>query len=248
MKGGKELDGEVQQLLDRSRRGDEQAREELIVSQRGFIHQVASRYCRRTLDWANDDELSVSLIAFNEAVDSYDPAFGTTFASHATTVIQHRLVDWFRRQPQVRALSLDAAATSDEEPAAALEAGAATAVYAEEQDALDRADDLLRYDQALQRYGTSLQELGLICPKHRDTRASLQEAAGLLASDTALMRQLLHSRQLPIRELQLRSGLSRKVLETGRKYVIAVALILAGDEFSHLKSFVAIHPEGGEAR
>ncbi|MHB9143953.1 MAG: RNA polymerase sigma factor SigI [Symbiobacteriia bacterium] len=240
------MDGEVLDLLDRARGGDERAREELIATHRGFIHQVASRYCRRSLSWENDDELSVSLLAFNEAVNSYDPALGTSFLSHASTVIHHRLVDWFRRQPSVPVLSLDAAAASDEDSAAMLEVGPATAAYQEEQEALDRVDDLLRYDQALQRYGTSLEELGHICPKHRDTRASLQGAAALLAAEANLMRQLLRSQQLPIRELQQRAGLSRKVLETGRKYVIAVALILWGDEFSHLKSFIHVDPEGGE--
>ena len=228
-------------LLGRSRSGDERAREELIEQHRGFIRQAAARVCRRPLDWHNDDELSVGLLAFNEAIDSYDPSAGKSFLGYAGVVIHNRLVDWFRRQPKVAALSLDAALTDEEgeEGAAApLEAGPAMDEYQRDREMADRADDLIRYDQALHRYGTSLVELGSVCPRHRDTRESLQRAGALLAADPALMQSLTRTGQIPMKQLESLTGLSRKVLETGRKYIIAVALILGTDEFSHLKSFL----------
>lgn len=242
------MDTVIMDLLRNSQSGDEQAREELISRHRAFIRQAASRVCRRPLDWHNDDELSVSLLAFNEAIDTFNPAAGKSFLGYAGVVIHHRLVDWFRRQPAQAPLSLDAAATDeegDEGALAPLEAGPAMSAYQKQEEMADRADDLARYDLALQRYGTSLAELGAICPRHRDARLSLQRAAARLAADADLMRSLTRTGQLPIKQLQGVSGLSRKVLETGRKYIIAVALILWNDEFGHLKSFIQL-PAGSQ--
>ena len=53
------------------------------------------------------------------------------------------------------------------------------------------------------------------------------------------MQFLLARRQLPIAELALRAGASRKMLETWRRYLIAVTLILSGD-YEHLREFVRI--------
>lgn len=239
------MDTVLMDLLRHSQNGDEQAREELISRHRAFIRQAASRVCRRPLDWHNDDELSVGLLAFNEAIDTFNPEAGRSFLGYASVVIHHRLVDWFRRQPAQAPLSLDAAALDeegDEGAAAPLEAGPAMAAYQEQGDMADRADDLARYDLALRQYGTSLAELGVICPRHRDARRSLQRAAARLAADADLMRSLTRTGQLPIKQLQGVSGLSRKVLETGRKYVIAVALILGTDDYTHLKGFIQLEP------
>ncbi|MGE5590122.1 MAG: sigma factor [Bacillota bacterium] len=241
------MDTVLMDLLRHSQDGDEQAREELISRHRAFIRQAASRVCRRPLDWHNDDELSVSLLAFNEAIDTFNPEAGRSFLGHASMVIHHRLVDWFRRQPAQAPLLLDGAVPDeegDDGAIAPLEAGPAASAYREQEDMADRADDLARYDLALRRYGTSLAELGVICPRHRDTRLSLQRAAARLASDAALMRSLTRKGQLPIKQLQGVTGLSRKVLETGRKYIIAVALILGTDDYTHLKGFIKLEPTG----
>ena len=51
----------------------------------------------------------------------------------------------------------------------------------------------------------------------------------MLLEHPPLMEKLRASKMLPIRELSLASGVSRKVIERHRKYIIACAEILSGD-------------------
>lgn len=55
-------------LVIRAQKGDAIAREEILESYRDFAAAIASRKAGRPLDPRNDDELSVSLLALNEAL------------------------------------------------------------------------------------------------------------------------------------------------------------------------------------
>src|SRR5665648_734158 len=86
--------------------GDPLMREELIRSHKEFIAKVSSKVCRRYLSWDNDDELSIALLGFNEAIDSFDPHGGASFHSFVQMVIRRRLVDYFRQEGKHQHLSL----------------------------------------------------------------------------------------------------------------------------------------------
>lgn len=47
-------------------------REKFIEENRDFVYKIASSICKRRLSWQNDDELSIALIAFNKAIETYD--------------------------------------------------------------------------------------------------------------------------------------------------------------------------------
>ncbi|MDO9574043.1 MAG: RNA polymerase sigma-I factor, partial [Candidatus Contubernalis sp.] len=80
-------------------------------------------------------------------------------------------------------------------------------------------------------------------PKHKGTRKTLQKAAGVLSSKNELMSYLHKHHKLPQGELCRLVGITPRVLEKGRTYVIALALLLSGDEFPPLKSYVKILTE-----
>ena len=58
----------------------------------------ASNCCRKYLVLGRDDEASIAMIAFNEAIDSFDSTGGASFLSFAEIVVKRRMVDYFRRQ------------------------------------------------------------------------------------------------------------------------------------------------------
>ncbi|MBC2723939.1 MAG: hypothetical protein HGJ97_14860 [Desulfosporosinus sp.] len=60
------------------------------------------------------------------------------------------------------------------------------------------------------------------------------------------MAHLQKHRLLPIKELELLTGIKRKVLEKGRKYLIALALILSEPDFYPLKIFMQLPEEPGK--
>ncbi len=223
---------ELSAAVQRARR-DARQRERLIAQHRDFVARVASLYARRKLDWRNDDELSVALMAFDEAIDTYDPARGE-FHAFAGLVIRRRLADHFRREQRA---PRPWATGEGVEPAE--DAGRAWEAYQAQQEVLERADELERYRSALAEYGLSLRELAAASPKHRDTKATLVRVARFLAADPALREQLERTRRLPLRALCKKARVSRKVLESGRKYVIGLAIILIRPEFEHLRSHLS---------
>ena len=69
----------VTELIKRARHNDHTARETLILQHKTLITSLAAAICKRSLHWDNDDELSITLIAFNEAIDNYDETKGLSF-------------------------------------------------------------------------------------------------------------------------------------------------------------------------
>ena len=100
---------------------------------------------------------------------------------------------------------------------------------------LERLDG---YCRALAEYGIELEALADAAPKHRDARESAKQVARLMASDERMRTYMTERKQLPLRELETRSGMGRKSLERHRKYIIAITLILIGD-FEQLHGYVS---------
>jgi len=230
-------------LVIRAKKQDDLAREELIHRYRPQIRAIASGICGRSLDWSNDDELSVSLIAFNEAIDTYDENKGMSFLNYARMLIHRRLVDHFRREARFRHASLDA--PDAEAEFSRYEAAQAWTRYQAEEDAREQGEMVARYNEALRDYGITLDDLLVVSPKHQDTKHTLMRVAQDLVSQPALMGRLREHRQLPIKELMLLTGVSRKVLETGRKYIIALALVLSDDEFLPIRQLIRFPQKEG---
>ena len=75
---------------------DEQALNNLIETQKSWILKVCSDVTHRYIT-DSDDEWSTALLAFHEAVQSYDESKGT-FLAFASVVIRRRLLDDIRSQ------------------------------------------------------------------------------------------------------------------------------------------------------
>lgn len=238
---------EVAELQHRAAFGDAHARERLIRSHRKFILWAANRSCRRHIDPERDDEWSVALIAFNEAIDTFREGGGAGFLSHARLVIGRRLVDYFRQNGKQEWLPLDEALEDEEgrQQRCWAEEQAAWDRYRRDTEVAERAEEIGRYASDLAGFGLDMDDLEQACPTHRDTRLELLRIAAALAAEPRLMGFLRARRQLPIRELMASTGASRKILETWRRYIIAVAVILGGD-YDHLREFVRLpSSEGG---
>lgn len=209
----------LSRLVAEARDGNRQAREELLAFHRPFVMKIASRLSGRPLHWENDDELSVALLAFNEALDRYEGRQGATFLTYATTVIRYRLIDHFRRQARsVQTIPL-AAALEDDLPTAPAEVQEAWARFEAHQEEIRTAEEIDLFTAQLGQYGITLADLVSSSPRHRDTKSTLLRVVRLLLSDPELLAYLHRRRQLPIQELEALAGVSRKVLESGRRYI-----------------------------
>ena len=232
----------LRDTLISSKNGDALAREELISSHKLFIAKVSSKICHRYLSWDNDDELSIALLAFNEAIDNFDPHGGASFYSFVQMVIRRRLVDYFRKEGKHQHLSLSPM-DSESEELSRYDLDASQDQFQGNENQTVFAEVVENYVRVLCTYKVTLDDLVKVSPKHKDSKETLLRAALALSNNPHHMEHLKTHKLLPIKELELLTGLKRKVLEKGRKYLIALVLILSEPEFYPLKTFMQ-DPEG----
>jgi RNA polymerase sigma factor len=213
---------------------------------RPFVREVASACCRRPLHWGNDDELSVALLALDEAITTFREDAGRQFPNHARQVIAHRLIDFFRKQSRHQHLSLDAMLqASEQETSTALEATRSWDLFRAQEERRQRQAEIVEYSRILGTYGLSLTVLKEHCPKHKDTRQQLVQIARSFARHPHLAEALQRTKQLPLKEVELLTGASRKVLDTHRRYLIALVLLIIHSDLETLRSFAGVGAKGG---
>lgn len=219
------------ELLAEARNGDRAARDLLIRRYTPLVLRIASRLRGRYLQVGQDDEVSIGLMGFNEAIDGYDPARGVSFVAFAEVVVRRRLIDYLRREAKRPEVPLTVFDEEDEEGNTGNFAQTRQALddHARQNEAWERRQEILRYQGLLSRYGISFAELVDISPKHGDARRRAIEAARIVASTPEYRQHLKQRKELPMKSLEERVQVSRKTLERQRKYIIAVALILMED-------------------
>ncbi len=232
-------------------KGDSVLADELIRAYLPFIRSEASKAVGRVVT-ERDDEMSIAMIAFHEAIENYSKLRGA-FLSFAAVVLRRKLIDYYRKEKR------HAGAASLDEPApGAEERGALGDTLADKTDAYDGvgARDATRREIAelsaqLMTFGVSLTDIADNCPKQERTLSACHRALSVAKANPEIIDELKRLKRLPIAALSAGSGVERKTLERHRKYLIALLVIYSnGYEIirGHLKQ-VLTSPgtEGGTA-
>lgn len=207
------------------------ALERFIGENRRFILRCASRTCKRFIT-ESDEEYEVALVAFCEAVRTYQPEAGG-FSGFAALVIRRRLMDFFDQRTRRGAeIAIGSAMTWEED------APVAGGVLAEVQQKLVREsfdgrrsvrDEIEAVEEVLSGYGFGFFDLADASPKAGKTRDQCARAAAWMLADPARVVKLRKTRGLPVKELSEACGISRKLLDRHRRYIIAAVEIMDGD-------------------
>jgi len=229
------------ELILKAQNHDENAREDIFNLSYSFIQKTASRFCKRPLSWSNDEELSISLQAFNEAINTYDGSKNSTFYHYARVIIQRRLVDYFRKEGRHQHLPLENEPEEDQSCSIDLEAKASLEKYLKEVEIEERRSEIEILAGELSRYGLNLEVLEKKAPRHYHTREKLLEAAQALAGKPTLLNHLQEKGYIPLKELSEATGLSKKTLKRGRAYIIALSLVISTPELVYLRSYLNIN-------
>lgn len=211
--------------LQKIQTGDLMAREKFIEEYRPFIAKTAMQLCKRVLSWDNSDELSLALIAFNGAIDTYDTSKQVPFLQYAKVVIQNKLKDLFRKESKYQA-ELAILDDTDNNSAFFVEMQSAINDFRNRTIEDERREEIIEYEKLLCKFDLDFEALVLASPKHRDSRHNLFRVAQIIADNPLFKNYLYSKKQLPIADLVLATGINRKTLERGRKFIIASALVL----------------------
>lgn len=228
---------------------DEAFLEDFIRRHKRFILGCAYRTLRRFIS-DSDDEWSVALIAFHEAVTAYDGTKGE-FKPFAALVIKRRLLDHADSQARRKnEIAADFGEISAEDPQAAplqLEVQRTVARRSMEAVGAESAvrDEIEAMQQLLGGYGFSFFDLAECSPKARKTKESCAAVINALLAGDGLMAQLRRTGALPAKALCQAAGVPKKILENHRKYIIAAAEILDGD-YPQLAEYLRFVRRGGD--
>ncbi|WP_080846871.1 RNA polymerase sigma factor SigI [Cytobacillus gottheilii] len=223
----------LEDTVRKIQQGDTELHNELIQSFKPFIAKTVSSVCKRYIH-ESDDEFSIGLIAFNEAINHFNDDKGRSLISFSEILIKRRVIDYIRQQAKHKDTSYG---TIEDGDSPLRQDHDSIGNYQQQTEAEARRDEILHYKQALNEFDIQFSDLAMISPKHIDARRNAILAAQVVAEDEHLSGALLSKKKLPVKELEKRLAVSRKTIERNRKYIIAVSLILIGD-YIYLKDYI----------
>jgi RNA polymerase sigma factor len=219
----------LRSLEDRiSRAKDEKDEANRLISEfKPFIASVVQKKVGRFVEYGVDEELSVGLMAFKEAIDSYDRQ-KSKFLSFARMVISMRLIDYYRKSKKERTVSIE---SSDRSDIAADESSMEQYKIADENE--KRILEIIEYRNLLKKWGISLEQLVDISPQKEDLREQYKMVARVIAGNESILKALFRTKRLPVKEIENILSIHPKKLERGRIYIIAMVLAMVAG-FSYL--------------
>ena len=203
---------------------DPQKADALIREYTPFIRAQAAKYMSRVCT-QQDDEHSIAMMAFYEAVMGYTAGRGA-FLRYAALLIRSRLIDHSRREARHRGqLSLDR--EKDKEDDRTL-----LDTLADEQDAIGERDlraatrqEIEELTKVMADFGVTFSDVADNAPKQERTLEACARAVRYAAGNRQLLAELLRTKKLPMAQLVSGCRTERKTLERHRKYLLAMLLI-----------------------
>ncbi|MDZ5712950.1 RNA polymerase sigma-I factor [Jeotgalibacillus haloalkalitolerans] len=216
--------------------GDTQLLSEVLEDYKPFVKKAASKICHRYI-YDSDDEFSIALIAFNDALMKYQPEKGASVISFSEIVIKRRMIDYIRTHRKEKQEMLFEPGGESLETARYLENDQSMKQYQSELESELRKEEIAQYTLTLKAFGLTFSELVNCSPKHQDARKNAIFIAKLVSSNKEWFAELKDKKRLPIKKIEKEVEVSRKTIERNRKYIIAVAVLLNG-RFPYLYEYV----------
>lgn len=218
-------------------KGNNEEINRLVEEYKPFIASCVEKATGRYVRYGEDDELSIALLAFVEAINSYN-MFKGNFLSFSQNVIKRRLIDYYRKEKKhSKVVSINEYFQEDEDTEKDLSANKAIENYSEEKASENRRLEIEELKKELDKWDISFMELAENSPKHDKTRKMCSDIINFLLSRQDIILVIKEKKYLPIAEIEKSLKIPRKKIERMRKYLIAVLLIRTGD-YQYISGFV----------
>jgi RNA polymerase sigma factor len=207
---------------------------EFIQDYKPFIAATVEKCVGRYVVYGQDDELSIGLMAFEEAINHYDISKGS-FLSFAQNVIKRRIIDYYRKEKKhQKVISINDYFTEEETEEDAYDyintAEQLQVQYYEKEINELRRLEIMQLKDELAKFDLSFSDIAKSSPKHKATKKSY--IVKFIIENKEITDKIKHKKYLPVAEIQIATNLPRKTIERARNYVIAAVLILTGDYYS----------------
>lgn len=212
-----DLDQQVKEIMEV---GNSEKIDRLIHQYTPFIVSTVSNRIGRYLSIENDEEFSVGLAAFHEAMERYQIEKGH-FLPFAKLVIQSRLISRNKRS------------TNDEQ---IIEWDEQIHSRTNPVDSELKAE-IEEFEIVLNRFGLNFESLVEQAPKHKDTRERANGIAFQTSRVSEFVKHIYEKRRLPIVRMAERLFVSIKVIKRSKAYILA-AVVIWTEKFSLLQQWL----------
>ena len=198
--------------------------DDLIRSYIPFIRSEATKFMGR-LCTDQDDEYSIAMMAFYEAIMGYERGRGT-FLGYAALLIKSRLIDYTRKEARHQGqISLDEEIGGEDDRALIDTLADSRDYYEESAHREATRQEIEELSEVMAQFGVSFSDVADNCPKQERTMEACAKAIRYAGENKKLLDELLRTKKLPLAQLVLGSGVERKTLERHRKYILTMLLI-----------------------
>lgn len=225
----------LKERIKRIQNGQEEI-DRFVSEYESFILSTARKCTGKSYITVSDDEYSVALIAFVEAIRAYREEKGK-FLSFAKNIMKMRLIDNYRKEKRhMNAISIEG--NFEEETENDLTSKESLERYENDEIAEKRSLEFSQFKEELANWDITLLDLVHTSPKQIKTRQMCKDVIRYLMADEEKLKYIFEKQILPLAEIQKDTGIPRKQLERVRKYIIAVLIIQKGD-YQFLSDYVA---------
>lgn len=206
-------------------KADSEAADRLLRQYLPFIKSETAKFIHRAPEEGRDDELSIAMFAFHEAVMRYSRSRGG-FLHFAAVMIKSRLIDYYRKEKHHEGtLSLDGAGVAGHEGSPMYEMLDSGKDEIEEISIRQAAkEEIMEFAACLSEYGLTLSDIADNCPRQERTLQACHRALNCARENPEILAALEQGKKLPLAILTEKSGVERKTLERHRKYMMAILL------------------------
>jgi len=201
---------------------------ELIENHMPFIIKSISDVTGRYVSCENDEELSVGLLGFHEAIERYDNEKGY-FLSFAKLVIASRIKNYLKGENKHQHSSLEdlldkGLEIKDE--------------YLEpKEDNSILVEEITRLKTEINAFGFSLEDLVDEAPKQQATRKNAISLSEEISKEEEFTSFMYVKKRLPIKRIVLKFSVTEKVVKRSKKFIISVVIII-DKNLSVLKNWI----------
>lgn len=199
----------------------------LIETHMAFIIKSISDVTGRYVSCENDEELSIGLLAFREAIERYDDEKGH-FLSYAKLVISSRIKNYLKGQNRHQHSSLEELMDTGIE---------FKDERLEKEDNSELCEEIETLKHEIQLFGFSMEDLVNEAPKQQATRENAINLAKKVSNEEEFITFMYEKRRLPIKKIVLRFSVTEKVVKRSKKFIISVVIII-NKNLSALKTWI----------
>lgn len=204
---------------------DTDAADSLIRQYMGFIRAEAAKYLHRAPVEGQDEELSIVLLAFYEAILAYEKNRGA-FLSYASRGIKNRLIDYYRKEKRhTKVISLYEPVQDDDSDSMKIDHLEHPVNEIErEQHRSATQEEIQEFEKQLRDFGISFSDVADNCPRQERTLQACRRVLDAARENPELLDELIRTKKLPMAALSEISKTDKKTMERHRKYLVAVLL------------------------